>query len=124
MAVVLKIDSRRRIVYSAFYSKVTEDELLRHGFTIASDPDFRPDFSNILDFSKVTELSISDSTLGKLASTPSLFSESVRHVIITTLEQGVQIASRFKTLSSKTRPNMFVVRTRDQAYELLGVSPD
>jgi len=124
MPVILKVDSLRRVVYSTFYGKVTEAELVRHGFTIASDPDFKREFSEIVDFSEVTELSISDAALNKLASTPSLFSRSVRHVIVASTEPGFQIASRFKAMSSETRPNVIVVRTRAEAYELLGIRPD
>jgi len=119
MPVILKIDSRRRVVYSTFYGELTDEELLRHGLTIASDPDFRPDFSEIVDFSEVTKLSVSDATLNKMASTPSLYSESVRHIIVASAKESFKLANRYKALTRKTRPNLFVVRTREQAYDLL-----
>lgn len=119
MPVILKIDSRRRVVYSTFYGEVTGEELLRHGLTIASDPDFRRDFSEIVDFSEVTKSSVSDATLNKMASTPSLYSESVKHIVVASTKEGFRLATRYKALTRKTRPNLFVVRTREEAYELL-----
>lgn len=119
MAVILKIDSRRRVVYSTFYGELRGEELIRHGLTIASDPDFRRDFSEIVDFSEVTKVSVSDATLSKMAGTPSLFSESVRHIIVASTQEGFDLATRYKALTRKTRPNLFVVRTREEAYDLL-----
>jgi len=124
MPVILKVDSLRRVVYSTFYGKITDQEILRHGQTIKSDPDFKRDFSEIVDFSAVTEMSISDATLAKIAGTPSLFSESVKHIIVATSDEGFQIASRYKQLADKSRRNLIVVRTREQAYKLLGIKPD
>jgi hypothetical protein len=48
MPVVLKIDSRRKVVYSAFYGKITDAELSNHRSAIAADPDFNPDYISIL----------------------------------------------------------------------------
>lgn len=124
MPVVLKIDARRRVVYSTFYGRITDEEVLRHGFTIKSDPDFKPIFSEIVDFTDVKELSISDATLARIASTPSLFRESVKHIIVATSEEGFQIATRYKELARKSRRNLIVVRTREEAYKLLGIKPD
>lgn len=124
MPVVLKIDSRRKIVYSTFYGKVGDEEIIRHGATIASDPDFKREFNEIVDFSAVKEFSLSDATLLKMANTPSLYRESVRHIIIASTDQTFQMASRYKKLVSKSRPNLFVVRSRAEAYEMLGLSQD
>ena len=124
MPVILKVDSLRKVVYSTFYGKITDQEILRHGLTIKSDPDFKRDFSEIVDFSAVTGMSISDATLAKVASTPSLFSESVKHIIVATSDEGFQIASRYKQLAGKSRRNLIVVRTREEAYKLLGIKPD
>ena len=60
MPVVLKIDSRRRVVYSSFYGRVTDKELLGHRSTIASDPAFNRSFNEIVDLTAVTEHVISD----------------------------------------------------------------
>lgn len=120
MPVILKIDSRRRVVYSTFYGKVTDDELLRHGATIASDPDFKRDFSEVVDFSAVSEATISDATLKTMAESRSLFSDTVLHIVVAPADSVFQLASRYKEFTRKTRPNLFVVRSRAEAYKLLG----
>lgn len=119
MPVVLKIDSRRKVVYSTFYGKVTDEELLNHRSAIASEPGFKRDFNEIVDLSAVTEAEVSDATLAKLAGTESLYSDSVAHIIVASAELAVQLANKFKALAHKTRRNLFVVQTPAEAYKLL-----
>lgn len=119
MPVILKIDSRRRVVYSTFYGKVTDDELLRHGVTIASDPDFKRDFSEVVDFSEVSDVTISEATLKAIAGSRSLFSDSVLHIVVAPSDPIFQLADRYKEFTRKSRPNLFVVRSRAEAYKLL-----
>ena len=123
MPVVLKIDPRRQVVYSTFYGKLTDAEVAGHGHVIASDPDFRPHFSEIVDFTAVTETAVSESALAALASNPSLFSDSVLHIVVAPSEPLFQMASRYKDLAKASRRNLFVVRTRAEAYRLLPAEP-
>jgi hypothetical protein len=119
MPVVLKIDPHRKVVYSAFYGKVTDAELLGHGKAISSDPDFNPGFSEIVDFSSVTNAAISESTLAALAANPSLFNSTVVHIVVAPNEALFQLVSKYKAFAQSSRPNLFVVRTRSEAYRLL-----
>jgi len=99
MPVVLKIEPRRQVVYSTFYGKLTDAEVTGHGHVIASDPDFKPHLSEIVDFTAVTETAVSESTLAALASNPSLFSDSVVHIVVAPSEPLFQMASRYKDLA-------------------------
>jgi len=123
MPVVLKIDPHRKVVYSAFYGEVTDAEVLGHGKAISSDPDFNPDFSEIVDFSSVTNAAISESTLAALAANPSLFKSSVVHVVVAPNDALFQLVSKYKDFAQSSRPNLFVVRTRSEAYRLLPDKP-
>ena len=123
MPVVLKVDRQRRVVYSTFYGKITDAELLRHGNAIASDPDFNPRFSEIVDFTGVTNAAISESTLAAMAANPSIFSNSVLHIVVAPDDSLFELVTRFKNFAQSSRPNLFVVRTRAEAYRLLPVEP-
>src|SRR5215472_2196586 len=124
MPVVLKIDSRRKIVYSTFYGKVTDKELLGHRSAIASEPRFKPDFNEIVDLTSVTEIAISDESLVKLAGTESLYNESVTHIIVAPGGLPLKLANKFKTVARETRRNLFVVPTPAEAYKLLDGRPE
>lgn len=119
MPVVLKIDPQRKVVYSTFYGEVTDAEILGHGKAIASDPDFNPEFSEIVDFTSVTNAAVSESTLAALAADPSLFKSSVVHIVVAPNDALFQLVSKYKDFAQSSRPNLFVVRTRSEAYRLL-----
>jgi hypothetical protein len=123
MPVVLKIDPHRKVVYSTFYGEVTDAEVLGHGKAIGSDPDFNPEFSEIVDFSSVTNAAISESTLAALAANPSLFNSTVVHIVVAPSEPLFQMVSKYKDFAHSSRPNLFVVRTRSEAYRLLPDKP-
>ncbi|HSK46201.1 MAG TPA: hypothetical protein VLA83_20190 [Candidatus Binatia bacterium] len=119
MPVVLKIDPHRRVVHSAFYGRITDAELLGHHKRIAADPDFNPEFADIVDFSDVTDPAITESAISELAANPSLFSSSAIHIVIAPAAVVFQLGARFRELAKWSRPNFYVVKTRAEAYQLL-----
>jgi hypothetical protein len=119
MPVVLKIDPHRRVVHSTFYGKITDAELLGHGKRIASDPDFNPQFADIVDFSDVTDPAITESAIAALAANPSLFSSSAMHIVIAPVAVMFRLGRKFKELAQSSRPNFHVVKTRAEAYQIL-----
>jgi len=119
MPVVLKIDARRKVVYSAFYGKINDAEVAGHGSAIASDPDFKAHFNEIVDFTAVTDVDLSESTLASLAANPSLFARSALHIVVAPAELMFKLAGKYKEFARSSRPNFHVVRTRDEAYQIL-----
>jgi hypothetical protein len=51
-----KIDKQRRFVLSFGSGLLTKEDVLSHMDRISVDPDFDPNFSQLLDFTKVTEI--------------------------------------------------------------------
>lgn len=88
-----------------------------HRVAIAADPDFNPKYSEIVDFSAVTEASISNATLAAMASAPSLYEENAMHIVVTPSPALVQMVSKFKDLALSSRPNLVMVKTREEAYD-------
>jgi hypothetical protein len=119
MPVVLKIDPQRKVVHSAFYGRITDAELLGHRKRIADDPDFFPQFSDIVDFTDVTEVAITENAIITLAANPTLFSSTALHIVIAPDVVLFQLGAKFKDLAQSSRPNFHVVRTRADAYQLL-----
>lgn len=119
MPVVLKIDTRRKVVYSAFYGKIDDAEVAGHRSAIAADPYFNPRFNEIVDFTAVTEVALSESTLAAMAANPSLYSPSSLHIVVAPEDLMFQLASKYKGFTRLSRPNLFIVRSREEAYRLL-----
>lgn len=120
MPAVVKIDKRRRIVISTFYGDVNGEELLGHAIKIQADPEFNPDYSEIVDLSGVTSLLVSDASLAALAVQPSLFRESSLHIVVAPADFEFQAARSYQEMARNSRPNFHVVRSLRQAYGLFG----
>lgn len=121
MPVVLKVNPQKKVVYSTFFGVVTDNEILEHGQTIRSHPDFRHDYGEIVDLTMVTELKFTRAAMKKLASARSVFEPAVKHVIIAPKDFLFSEAQAFSSLASGNRRNLKVVRTPAEAYEFLGL---
>lgn len=119
MAAVLKIDIRRRLVYSSFYGKVTGEELLAHRQRILAEPFFNPAFDEIVDFSDVSQTLINEQALASLASEKSIYGPNSRHVVVAPSDMPYEIGLRYQQLAQQSRPNLHVVRSLSEAYQLL-----
>lgn len=53
------IDKERRLVISRGWDRVTFDEMKAHETQLKSDPDFNPEYNQLLDATKVTVLELS-----------------------------------------------------------------
>jgi hypothetical protein len=75
----------------------------------------------IQDFSGVTAFDVSTETLERLASMPSAISIESLHVIVAPKDLVFGVSRMFSVLGEKTRPNLRVVRSMAEAYDLLGI---
>ena len=121
MPVVLHIDVAKRVVISEFSGEVTNEEFMRQTSLIQSHPDFNPHFSEIVDFTAVTRTSLSTETIWTMATTKSLFLPTAKHIVIAPADFAFGLARMFQTLAEDSRPNLKVVRSRSEAYRLLGL---
>jgi hypothetical protein len=119
MGVLLKIFPDQRLVYSEFYDEVTDGEILQHGRAIKSDPRFDPSFSEIVDFTRVTEVNVSENTLKQLASAKSVFSPDSKHAVIAPIAPVYELARIYQGKADSRI--LAVVLTREQACKFLGI---
>lgn len=104
---------------STFYGEVTGENLLQHRATIVADPEFNPDFAEIVDFSAVNLVSVPESALAQLALSESVFHRHVPHVVVTPAALPAGLALKYRDIARDSRPNFYVVRTLDEARALL-----
>ena len=121
MPVILKINPQKRVVQSTFFGVVTDQELLNHTQTIASHPDFRAEFNEIVDLTMVTDLQVSPAAMQELAGRASVFQPAAKHVIVAPKDFSFEKAEQFKRMAEKNRPTLRVARTAAEAYEILGL---
>jgi len=120
MGVLLKIFPEQRLVLTEFFDEVTDEEILKQGRAIRLDPRFDADFSEIVDFTAVTRVSVSENTLKLLAKAKSVFSADSKHAVIAPAGPVYDLARSYQS-EADTRI-LAVVQTREQACKFLGIA--
>ena len=121
MPASLKVDVKNRTVYSSFEGLISDSDLLAHGSAIKNHPDFNPRFSEIVDFSKVTELRVTVGFINSLAKSGSVYSAASKHAVIAPHDLSFGIARMYQILAEDTRPTLAVVRSMDEARKFVGI---
>jgi hypothetical protein len=84
-----------------------------------------PPSRGILDFSRVTEFEVSNEAIRQVAAAAPAFPVTHMRVLVIPQTFIYGLARMFQILTEDTRPELYVVRTMDEAYGLLQVeSPD
>ena len=115
-------DPTNRIILARFEGRVTDDELKEvYGLGQAQAARIDP-HAGITDFSDVTTVAFSPETIHELAaSTPILRDPSRPVVFVAPTPDAFMMAWMFELRGAETRPNLHVVRTLEEAYEVLDV---
>ena len=82
----------------------------------------RPPCRGIIDFSGATTFDVSNETIRRLANLPPVFGGTSPGIIVASQDILFGMARMFSILGERTRPNMQVVRTIEEAYEILGIT--
>ena len=113
------IDPARRLVLSRTWGVVRVDEMLALNEAIASDPRFRPDFSQFADMGAVTELDIATDLLRLfVAKVP--FGAGARRALVAGSDVVFGMARMYATLAGGRQGEFHVFRDVDLALEWLG----
>jgi hypothetical protein len=118
------VDPAAGIVISTFSGEVTNEEFMSQSSLIKAHSDFDPRFSEIIDFTAVTKTNLSAHTVWSLATTKSIYSSSAKHIIIAPTAFAFGLARMFQTLAEDSRPNLLIVRSRSEAYRVLGLEEE
>jgi hypothetical protein len=89
------IDKARRLVISSGSGVVTKADLVAHRRKLMSDPAFDPDYSQIMDFSDVTDVEVEASDIREMA-TEHVFSPTSRRAIIVRTDATYGLARLFE----------------------------
>ncbi len=117
------IDAERKLVASAAWGRMTLAELQAHQDQLANDPQFNPEFSQLVDATAITELNISLDDARKLMGRK-LFSRTSRRAFIGN-GLSVTVAKHFMqayAFVARGREQISIFHERDAAIRWLGVS--
>ena len=123
MPASVKVDAKDRIIYSSFEGKLNDSDLLAHREVLKDHPDFDPEFSEVLDFSNVTELRVTVAFINSLAKSSSLYSPESKHAVVAPHDMTFGVARLYQMLAQDRRPNLAVVRSMAEARMFIGIEP-
>jgi hypothetical protein len=115
-------DPINRILRARFIGRVTDDDL-REVYRLGQEHVSRFDpMSGITDFSEATAVAFAAQTMRDLARTKPIMREPSRPVIfIAPTPDLFGMARMFELEGADARPNLHVVRTAEEAYQILEV---
>jgi hypothetical protein len=119
--VEFKIDASQKVVIVTFAGEISDADLIEIGPVTKSHALFDPSFSEIVDFSAVTGGRVSTFAVQTLAQRTSIYNQASKHVVIAPQPHVFGLTRMFQVYAEKTRPEMAVVHTMDEARKCLGL---
>ncbi|MGA9979012.1 MAG: hypothetical protein WBQ08_10330 [Candidatus Sulfotelmatobacter sp.] len=118
MGCVLDFDARSAVLRVTVEGVVTDKSLLECYATVTKYFASHPPCRGILLFSH-TKFEVSSNVVKRLASGASAFPAGFMRVFVTPTDVVYGTARMFQILAEKSRPDLHVVRTLEEAYKLL-----
>ncbi len=117
------IDKERRVVFTTAWGRVTFAEAKDHDDRLRKDPDFSPDFNQLIDTTALTELIMNIEEARRLASHGVFLSRSSRRVFLVTQPSIFVMGQLLEVYSQMAgrQDQIQVLYDRDAALDWLGI---
>jgi hypothetical protein len=114
------IDQKQKLVVSRLWGTVTEDEIHGHNSNLRSDPDFVPNYRQLVDMTAVKGPLVSSKTINE-TSLDQFFSPGTRRAFVATDDGVFGLARMFALRAEGLGQVIEVFRDLRKAQEWLGV---
>ncbi len=121
MNLVVDFDAKNNILRCTLDGRMTGVILLDLYARAVKYTESHPPCRGIVDFSGVTDFEVSSEAIRQVAAAPPALPAGYIRVLVIPQIFIYGLARMFQILGEKTRPELQVVRTLDEAYRLLGV---
>ena len=109
MPATYSIDTHRKIVLSRIWGVATEDEIHDHGERLRNDPEFRPDFRQLIDMRELTEILVG-SEMVRDAARNQFFSPGVKRAFVANSDVAFGMARMYAIASEHAGQTIEVFR--------------
>ena len=103
------IDTDRTLVVTRIWGAATEDEIFDHGQRLRNDPQFQPDFRQLVDMSELTEIRVGSGVI-RDASRNQFFSPGVRRAVVANSDAAFGMARMYAIASENAGQTIEVFR--------------
>jgi hypothetical protein len=122
MSYAFEFDPVIRLLKVSFEGDLDERTLVQASLKLRDVVPALKSAKGLSDFSLVTAVHIASERLHSLAQFKPAFPSDVPHAIVAPRDYIFGLARMFQAVGSETRPNLYVVRTEQEAYRLLGIA--
>ncbi len=122
MPYYFEMEPQRRVVRVVLEGRVDDAEMLEIYRLIGVRYKALRPAGGIVDFSAVTDFSVSGATIRRMAEERPPFPPNVPRYLVAPLDYMFGMARMFQLLGEETRPGLQVVRTREEAYRGLAIA--
>jgi hypothetical protein len=117
----LEFDKHNKVLCTSFEGRLSfADWLSARRETLGHILEKNP-AAGIWDYSHVDPFDVTPAEIGQMASRPSFYAPGVPQFSVASSDHVFETLRMFQMLSKKTRPELQVVRTREEAYKMLGI---
>jgi hypothetical protein len=113
------VDVAHETVLIRFHGTVTVQDFSQGRAELADLPGWSPRFTHVFDLTSVNKVDLPTEALRGMATAPPMFDKTAQQVLVAlpgTLAFG--LARMFQTFGTAQRPNVQIVRTLEEAYEV------
>lgn len=121
MPIAVQIDRTAGMIFSTLSGEINEHDFRAAIEELPKQHGFNPAFAHIIDCSKVTASKIPTAFFRDLAHRPSLFSCDAVQVVVAPQDYIFGLARMVQILREQRLSNIQVVRTLDEALEMLKI---
>jgi hypothetical protein len=115
-------DATHKIIRGRFAGRVTDEEIKNYYREATAYGEMSGALAGVTDFSAATSFAVSRETVIQLAAAnPALADPKATRIIIASLPGLFGMARMFEIAGERTRPNLHIVRTEQEAWAVLGV---
>ena len=120
MPITIVIDVANRVVITKCVGNLTFAEMREAAHGLARDPQFRPEFSQLVDLNQVSKLSLSFAEISTFKQSFDPFSEVARRAVAAPNNVTYGVGRMYESLTNSA--NFSVFRTIEEARKWLGLS--
>jgi hypothetical protein len=118
--ITYEIDPKQRLVTSYHTGIVTDEEIHAHRQKVRHDPEFNPNYRQLIDLSGITEVRVTTSAV-TAAATDQFYTPGTRRAFVATTDATFGLARMFALRAEGEGQTIEVFRDRKKAIEWLGI---
>lgn len=126
MSITYKIDERSGIILTTARGVLTEEDLINHKKSMASNPKLKPGMAELSDVRGVSRVDISPAGMKKLVAIDAAHSDLLkdyRLAIVASDDLVYGLGRMYEMMTAGNNPNVQVFRTFDEAMQWLARFP-